>query len=134
MRLKQTTLTQSRNCWLFFMTSRNLERTCWVQKWLCRQTICIEILNCKERCKTKLIRRVLLFQEFDFEVNDRKSCENQVADHLSWLEAEEKDGTELQIDESFPNEQVLAAIWHNKMIVLDALIYNSVLDVLEKHN
>ena len=35
-----------------------------------------------------LIRWVLLLQEFDFDVLDRKGTENQVADHLSRLEDE----------------------------------------------
>ena len=38
--------------------------------------------------KPRLIRWVLLLQEFDFEVLDRKGTENQVADHLSRLEDE----------------------------------------------
>lgn len=38
--------------------------------------------------KVRLIRLVFLLQEFDFEVNDRKGYENQVADHLSRLENE----------------------------------------------
>ncbi|XP_069155699.1 uncharacterized mitochondrial protein AtMg00860-like [Solanum lycopersicum] len=35
--------------------------------------------------KSRLIHWVLLLQKFDFEVNDRKGTENQVADHLSRL-------------------------------------------------
>ncbi|XP_049372553.1 uncharacterized protein LOC125837492 [Solanum verrucosum] len=50
-----------------------------------------------------------LFEEFDFEVKDRKGCENQVADHLSRLEAEKKEECELEINDAFPDEQVLAA-------------------------
>jgi len=52
---------------------------------------------------------VLLFQEFDFEVKDRRGCENQVADHLSRLEAEKKEVLELEINDAFSDEQVLAA-------------------------
>jgi len=52
---------------------------------------------------------VLLLQEFDFEVKDRRGCENQVADHLSRLDAENKEELELDINDSFPDEQVLAA-------------------------
>ncbi|XP_073057250.1 uncharacterized protein [Primulina eburnea] len=60
---------------------------------------------CQERCKTTLIRWILLLPEFDFEVKDRKGCENQVADHLSRLELEDKidEGT---IKEAFPYEQL----------------------------
>ena len=42
----------------------------------------------KKDAKPRLIRWVLLLQEFDFEVLDRKGTENQVADHLSRLEDE----------------------------------------------
>ena len=35
-----------------------------------------------------MIKWVLLLQEFDFEVNDRKGTENQVADHFSRLDDE----------------------------------------------
>ena len=38
--------------------------------------------------KPRLIRWVLLLQEFDFDVKDRIGSENQVVDHLSRLEDE----------------------------------------------
>ena len=61
--------------------------------------------------KLRLIRWVLLFQEFDFEVKDRKWIENQVADHLSRLkdEAMRELGEKTKIDDTFPDEHVLAA-------------------------
>ena len=54
---------------------------------------------------------VLLLQEFDFEVRDRKETENQVADHLSYLEDEvmRELGDKTNIDDTFPDEHVLAA-------------------------
>lgn len=58
--------------------------------------------------KPQFIRCVLLLQEFDFEVNDCKGCENQVTNHLSCLEDEGKVNDELEIDESFLDEHVLA--------------------------
>lgn len=63
----------------------------------------------KKDVKQKLIRWVLLLQEFDFEVKDRKGCENQVADHLSRMEGEQKISDEIKINDAFSNEEILAA-------------------------
>ncbi|XP_049363658.1 uncharacterized protein LOC125828385 [Solanum verrucosum] len=68
----------------------------------------LRYLMAKKDVKPKLIRWVSLLQEFDFEVKDRKGCENQVADPLSRLEAEKKEELELDINNSFLDEQVLA--------------------------
>jgi len=40
-------------------------------------------------------------------VKDRRGGENQVADHFSRLEAAKKEELELEIDDTFPDEQVL---------------------------
>lgn len=60
----------------------------------------------KKDAKTKLISWMLLLQEFEFEVKDRKDCENQVSDHLSRLEGKENDELEVDINDAFPNEHV----------------------------
>ncbi|XP_049381222.1 uncharacterized protein LOC125845730 [Solanum stenotomum] len=65
-------------------------------------------LMAKKDAKPRLIRWVLLLQEFDFEVKDRRGYENQVVDHLSRLDVEKKEEFELYINDSFPDEQVLA--------------------------
>lgn len=40
----------------------------------------------KKDAKPMLIRWILILQEFDIEIRDRKGCENVVADHLSQSE------------------------------------------------
>ena len=54
----------------------------------------------------RLIRWVLLLQEFDLHIVDRKGAENPVADNLSRLENILDDP--IPVNDSFPNEQLAA--------------------------
>nr|GEY47605.1 reverse transcriptase domain-containing protein [Tanacetum cinerariifolium] len=59
----------------------------------------------KQVAKPRLIRWVLLFQEFDIIIRDKKGTENLAADHLSRLENPHKDVFENKdINENFPLE------------------------------
>ena len=61
----------------------------------------------KKDAKPRLIHWILLLQEFDLEVQDKKRSENLVANHLSWLGQEEV-RPDLVIQEAFPDEQLFA--------------------------
>ncbi|KAK8498967.1 hypothetical protein V6N12_058004 [Hibiscus sabdariffa] len=69
----------------------------------------IKYLLSKKDAKPKLIRWILLLQEFDIEIIDRKGTENQVADHLSRLENQDKADITEVIQDNFPDEQLLSA-------------------------
>ena len=66
----------------------------------------IKYLMAKKDAKPRLIRWVLLLQEFYREIKDKKGSDNVIVDHLSRLEKtiEEEKGSD--IAENFPDEQL----------------------------
>nr|GEY26528.1 hypothetical protein [Tanacetum cinerariifolium] len=65
----------------------------------------LKYLLIKQDAKPRLIRWVLLLQEFDIIIRDKKGTENLTADHLSRLENPHKDVFENKdINENFPLE------------------------------
>ena len=63
----------------------------------------------KQNAKPRLIRWILLLQEFDVEIHDKKGAENLAVDHLSRLEnlsLSESDKSEIR--DSFPEEQLMS--------------------------
>ncbi|KAM2262418.1 hypothetical protein ACFXTI_043877 [Malus domestica] len=65
----------------------------------------LKYLLTKKEAKPRLIRWMLLLQEFDIEIRDKKGSENVVADHLSRLLHEEE---VVSIPETFPDEQLMS--------------------------
>ena len=64
----------------------------------------LKFLLTKKESKERLIRWILLLQEFDLEIKDRSGKENAVVDHLSRLLAVDSG----LVNENFPDEGILA--------------------------
>jgi hypothetical protein len=68
--------------------------------------VALKYLFSKKDAKSRLIRWILLLQEFDIEIWDKKGSKNVVADHLSRLTVGyTKDA--IPISETFPDEQLM---------------------------
>jgi hypothetical protein len=61
-------------------------------------------LLAKKETKPRLIRWILLLQEFDIKIRDKKGIENVFANHLSWIQFETPQP--IPVHDSFPNEQL----------------------------
>ncbi|XP_052623609.1 uncharacterized protein LOC128128892, partial [Lactuca sativa] len=65
----------------------------------------LKYLMTKKDAKPRLIRWILLLQEFDLEIRDKSGCENLVADHLSRIISNE---TPLPLRDEFPDEHLFS--------------------------
>ncbi|XP_056685819.1 uncharacterized protein [Spinacia oleracea] len=66
----------------------------------------LKYLLAKKEAKPRLIRWILLLQEFDLEIRDKKGAENVVADHLSRLKFQSS--TDGPINDSFPDDHLFS--------------------------
>ena len=78
----------------------------------------------KKDAKPRLIQWVLLLQEFDLHINDRKGAENPVANNLSRLENILDDPQ--PINDSFPDEQLATinlSVVHLGMLTMLSVLF-----------
>ena len=90
--------------------------------------VVIKYLMAKKEAKARLIRWVLLLQEFDLEIKDKKGCDNVIADHLSRVGKTTMKEEENEVAENFPDEQLfqlsfqlpwceLSSLWSDATII-----------------
>src|ERR1044072_6657176 len=72
----------------------------------------IRYLLTKKDAKPRLLRWILLLQEFDLEIKDKKGTENVVADHLSRLENIKHE--QVPINDEFQYDKLIAQLEENK--------------------
>src|SRR5436190_3724218 len=94
----------------------------------------LKYLFTKKDAKPRLIRWILLLQEFDIEIRDKKGAENVVADHLSRIVVEDI-VEEAPIEESFPDEQLMQITevpWYADIV--NYLVTNQLPSFWSKHD
>lgn len=69
----------------------------------------LRYLTAKKEVKPRLIRWILLLQEFNIEIRNKKGCENLVADHLSRIKTPFDD---VPIKDEFPDESLFSTEAH----------------------
>ena len=70
----------------------------------------IKYLMAKKDAKPRLIRWVLLLQEFDLEIKDKNESDNVIVDHLLRLEKLTAKERVTEIEENFPDEQLFQVL------------------------
>ena len=72
--------------------------------------VAIKYLMSKKDTKPRLIIWVLLLQEFDLEIKDKKGSDNVIPNHLSRIENLTEEEKEIEIEENFPDAQLFQVI------------------------
>ena len=70
--------------------------------------VVLKYILTKKDAKPRLLRWILLLQEFDISIKDKKAIENVVADHLSRLVVNHNIEDPTPIKDMFPDEHLFA--------------------------
>ncbi|GJY65430.1 reverse transcriptase domain-containing protein [Tanacetum coccineum] len=89
---------------------------------LIRWILLLQEFDIKIDAKPRLIRWILLLQEFDIKIKDRKGIENVAADHLSRIENEEK-SDDSEVDDNFLRETLMEINTENELWFADFANY-----------
>src|SRR4051812_3499427 len=102
--LKRIMLLSRRNSWQWCLLVISSGSILLIPKLLFILTMLPLSILCKKDAKARLIRWVLLLQEFDFQIVDRKGEDNPLADNFSRMEDILHDP--IPVNDSFPDEQL----------------------------
>nr|GEV56222.1 hypothetical protein [Tanacetum cinerariifolium] len=87
----------------------------------------LKYLFAKKDAKARLLRWILLLQEFDFIVIDTKGAENYAADHLSRLKNPYENVFDpKEINEFFPLETISKLAHHDQSTLWDEMLQNTI--------
>jgi len=107
MTLSKTTLRLRRNYWPVVFTLEKFRPYLLGSKTaVFTDHSALRCLMIKKNVKARLIRWILLLQEFDLEIRDKKGMKNIMANHLSRIPNAPIE--EELINEDFPDEHILA--------------------------
>lgn len=70
--------------------------------------VALKCLFAKQESNPRLLRWILFLQEFDMEIQDKKGCENTVADHLCQISPIDETEEKRPIKDEFMDERILA--------------------------
>jgi hypothetical protein len=89
----------------------------------------LKYLLSKKDSKARLVRWILLLQEFDITIKDRKGTKNIVADHLSRLTIDSTSDT-IQINDYFPDESLLSISTYLGLLILSIFLQQDICQLI----
>ena len=89
----------------------------------------LKYLLSKKDSKARLVRWILLLQEFDITIKDRKGTKNIVADHFSRLTIDSTSDT-IQINDYFPDESLLSISTYLGLLILSIFLQQDICQLI----